>query len=124
MQRMEGFSVQGFIVRLAINAAALGVAAWLVPGIRVDNLTALVLAAAIFGIVNALVKPVLHVLTCPLIILTLGLFLLVVNTAMMGLTAWLAGQLDIGFSVDSFGAALIGSIIVSIVSWALSLLTD
>jgi len=124
MQRMAGFSVQGFIVRLAINAAALGVAAWLVPGIRVDNLTAVVLAAAIFGIVNALVKPVLHVLTCPLIILTLGLFLLVVNTAMMGLTAWLAGQLDIGFSVDSFGAALIGSIIVSIVSWALSLLTD
>ncbi|MGH2601832.1 MAG: phage holin family protein, partial [Dehalococcoidia bacterium] len=64
------------------------------------------------------------VLTCPLIILTLGLFLLVVNTAMMGLTAWLAGQFDIGFSVDSFSAALLGSIVVSIVSWALSLLTD
>jgi putative membrane protein len=121
---MREFDVMGFAIRFVITAAALGVATWLVPGIRADNVTALLLAALIFGIINAIVKPVLSFLTCPLIILTLGLFLLVVNAAMMGLTSWLAGQLGIGFEVDSFGAALIGSIIVTIVSWALTQLTD
>jgi putative membrane protein len=123
LQRAE-LNVGGFLIRLVINAAALGVAAWLIPGIEVDSLQALLLAALIFGIVNAIVKPVLAFVTCPLIVLTLGLFLLVLNAAMMGLTSWIAGQLDIGFRVDSFGAALLGAIIVAIVSWALTQLTD
>jgi putative membrane protein len=123
LQRAE-LNVGGFLIRLVINAAALGVAAWLIPGIEVDSLQALLLAALIFGIVNAIVKPVLAFVTCPLIVLTLGLFLLVLNAAMMGLTSWIAGQLDIGFRVGSFGAALLGAIIVAIVSWALTQLTD
>jgi putative membrane protein len=121
---MRDLSLPGLAIRFVITAAELAVATWLVPGIRADNITALLLAALIFGIVNAIVKPVLSFLTCPLIILTLGLFIFIVNAAMMGLTSWLAGQLGVGFEVDSFGAALIGSIIVSIVSWALTQLTD
>ncbi|MGD9895274.1 MAG: phage holin family protein [Dehalococcoidia bacterium] len=116
--------VLGFLLRLVINAAALGVATWLSPGITADNLTALLFAALIFGIVNAIVKPILAFVTCPLIVLTLGLFLLVLNAAMMGLTAWIAGQFDIGFHIESFGDALLGAIIVAIVSWALTQLTD
>ena len=119
-----GVDIPGFLIRFVINAAALGVAAWLIDGIEVDNIQALLLAALIFGIVNAIVKPILAFVTCPLIVLTLGLFLLVLNAAMMGLTSWIAGQLDIGFRVDSFVAALLGAIIVAIVSWALTQLTD
>jgi len=119
-----GFDIPGFLIRFVINAAALGVAAWLIDGIEVDNIQALLLAALIFGIVNAIVKPILAFVTCPLIVLTLGLFLLVLNAAMMGLTSWIAGQLDISFRVDSFVAALLGAIIVAIVSWALTQLTD
>ena len=96
----------------------------MIPGIEVDDLTALLFAALIFGVVNAIVKPILAFVTCPLIVLTLGLFLLVLNAAMMGLTAWIAGQFDIGFHIDSFWDALLGAIIVSIVSWALTQLTD
>jgi putative membrane protein len=121
---VEGSAIFGFLIRLVINAAALAVAAWLIPGIRVDDLTALLVAALIFGIVNAVVKPFLAFVTCPLIVLTLGLFLLVLNAAMMGLTAWIAGQFDIGFHIDSFGDALLGAVIVAIVSWALTQLTD
>lgn len=114
----------GFIIRVVINAAALGVAAWLLPGIHVANAQALVFAALIFGLANAVIKPVLAFLTCPLIIVTLGLFTLVLNAIMMGITSWIAEQLDVGFSVEGFGAAFIGAIIVSIVSWALTQFTD
>ena len=114
----------GFLIRFLINAAALGVAAWLLPGIRVDNLQALLVAALIFGLVNAIVKPAIAFVTCPLIVLTLGLFTLVLNALMMGITSWIAERVDVGFHVDDFLTALLGAIIVSIVSWALSQVTD
>jgi|SRR5581483_7793983 len=108
------------VIRFLINAAALFVADALVAGIRIEGWQAYALMAAIFGLVNAFAKPTLTLLSCPLILLTLGLFLLVINAAMFGLSAWLAGLLGGDVHVRGFGAALLGSIIVSVVSWLLS----
>jgi putative membrane protein len=102
----------GFVIRLLVTAAGLALAAWLVPGITVAGPGTLLLAALLIGIVNALVRPIVIVLTLPITILTFGIFLLVVNAAMFGLVAWLLG----GFAVSGFLAALIGWLIVSIVS--------
>jgi putative membrane protein len=113
----------GFLIRFVVDAAALAVAAWLLPGIQVDDWQALLLAALVFGVVNALAKPVLKALTCPLIILTLGLFLFVINALMLLATSWIAEQLEIGFHVDGFGPALLGGIIIAVVSWVLSQVT-
>lgn len=113
----------GFIVRLLVNAAALAAAAWVVPGIEIANWQSLLIAALIFGLVNAFVKPVFSLLTCPLVVLTLGLFTLVINAVMIGLTSWLAAQADVGFHVDSFGAAFLGALVVTVVSWLLSRVT-
>jgi putative membrane protein len=120
----RGIDPLGFLIRFAINAAAMGVAAWLLPGITAEVPQGLLLAALIFGLANAVIKPVLAFITCPLIVLTLGLFTLVLNALMMGLTSWVAEQLDIGFHVDTFWDAFLGAIIVSLVSWGLSALTD
>ena len=112
------------LIRWVITGLSLFVAAWLVPGIRVDDANAWVAVAVmaiILGLVNAIVRPVLTLLSCPLIILTLGLFVLVIN----GLTLWLASTIavswfGIGFYVDGFWAAFLGALIVSIVSVILS----
>lgn len=124
MRQSRGFAGPGIIIRFLITALALAVAAWIVPGIKADDIGALLIAALIFGVANALIKPVLTVLTCPLIIVTLGLFTFVINAAMLMLTDWVATQLDVRFSVENFGAALIGAVIITIVSWALTLLTE
>ncbi len=118
------FDIVGFLIRTVIIAIALAVAAWLVGGIDYDNYGALLLAAVIFGLVNAFIKPVLAFVTCPLILLTLGLFTLVLNALMMGLTSWIAEQIGVGFHVESFRDAFFGAIIVSLVSWVLTQLTD
>jgi putative membrane protein len=111
------------LIRWAITAFALFVAAWLVPGISVDSGGWVIYAAmaVILGLVNAIVRPVLKLLTCPLIVLTLGLFTLVINA----LTLWLSSLIatnwfHLNFSVRSFWAALLGSVIVSVVSVLLS----
>lgn len=110
------------LVRLIVNAVALWVAVELVPGLAYDgDLVTLLLVALIFGLVNALVRPLLAVLSCPLIILTLGLFILVINGLMLALTAWLSRQFGLGFTVESFWAALLGAIVISIVSALLSM---
>ncbi|MBW8271029.1 phage holin family protein [Caldovatus aquaticus] len=106
----------GFLARTAINAFALWVATEIVPGIRVSGLSTLLLAALVFGLVNAVVRPVAVVLSLPLTLLTFGLFLLVVNAAMLGLTALLLP----GMRIEGFGAALLGAIVVSIASWLAS----
>jgi putative membrane protein len=113
------------LIRWVIVSLALFVAAWLVPGIRVEGNAWLVYAvmAVILGLVNAIVRPVLKFLTCPLIILTLGIFVLVIN----GLTLWLASAIavnwfHVGFYVDNFWSAFLGALIVSIVSVILSAL--
>ncbi len=112
------------LVRWVITALAIFVAALIVPGIRVSG-TAWVAYAAmaiILGLVNALVRPVLKILTCPLILLTLGLFTLVINGFTFWLSARIANLLGIGFYVDGFWPAFWGALIVSIVSVILSAL--
>jgi len=112
-----------FLIRWGINAIALYVAVALVQGItpQNDSWVSYIWMALIFGVVNALLSPLLKLLTCPLILLTLGLFTLVINTFLF----WLAGQIGTsfgaGFTVDSVWSAFLGSIIVSIISIVLSL---
>ena len=104
-------------LRIAVNAVALWAAASLVDGIELSSgIGPVLIVAIVFGIVNALLKPIAFVLSLPAILLTLGLFILVVNAAMLGLTAALTDSLDI----EDFSAAVLGAIIISIVSWALS----
>jgi putative membrane protein len=107
-----------FLVRVLLNAVALLVAAWLVPGIQISGPAATILAGLLLGVVNALVRPVLLLLTLPFTLLTLGLFIFVVNAMCFALTAALVP----GFRISGFTAALLGSIVVSIVSWVLNAL--
>lgn len=111
------------ILRWIASAVAVAAAAWAVPGIRIEEgIVPLLAVALILGLVNALVRPLLSALSCGLIVLTLGLFLLVINAAMLLLSAWIAREAGIAFHVDGFGAALIGSIIITLVSFVFSLL--
>jgi putative membrane protein len=116
----------GFILRWAINAIALYAAVMVVNntigGIILDNPTwqSYIWMALIFGFVNALVRPVLKVLTCPLIILTLGLFTLVINTFLFYLVGWVGRLFGVGFTVENILAAFLGAIVVSVVSVLLS----
>lgn len=106
-----------FLVRLLVNAAALWVATRLVPGVTYSGDVLPFLGVAIvFGIVNSFIRPVAKLLTLPLIILTLGIFALVVNGLMLWLTSSLSESLGLGFHVSGFWAALFGSLVVSIVS--------
>lgn len=117
--------MKNFIVKTLANAAALGVATWLIEDITLTGDSnarkawSLILVALVFGVVNWLVKPVVKVLSFPLFILTLGLITLVVNALMLLLTSWVSGKLDLDFHVDGFWTAVVGGLIVSIVSWAL-----
>ena len=116
------------LVRWVISALAVFVAAWLLPGIEVEGTAWLAYAvmAIVLGFVNAIVRPILKFLTCPLIILTLGLFTLVINGFVLWLSArlstWLAGALGLGagYYVRDFWSALLGALIVSIVTVILS----
>jgi putative membrane protein len=106
----------GFLVRAAISALGLWVASYLLSGLSFDTPAKLVIAALLLGVVNALVRPIAFFLTLPITILTLGLFLLVLNAAMIGLVAWLVP----GFQVAGFWTAVGAGVIVSLVSWAAS----
>ena len=105
-----------FLTRLMISALSLALACQLVPGMRVDGIVTLLVAAFLFGLVNAIVRPLLVILTLPLILFTLGLFLFVINGLMLALVAWLLP----GFSIDGLGSAIIGWLIVSLTSFAAS----
>jgi len=106
----------GFLVRMVVSAIALWVASAIVPGMAISGAPTLLAAALLLGLVNAVVRPLVILLTLPFTILTLGLFVLVVNAAMLGLVAAL---LD-GFSIAGFGSALLGGVVVSLVGWAAS----
>jgi putative membrane protein len=117
-----------FFLRWFINAIALLAAAFVVPGIRLtasatnpglNEWMTLALAALIFGLINAIIRPVVIFLTLPLTILTLGLFMFVVNALMLLLTSRIAQALDLGFRVDGFGSALLGALVISVVSFIL-----
>lgn len=116
-----------FLVRVVVNAVALGVATWLLAdislhgGTTTEQLLRLLLVAVVFGLVNAVVRPVVKLLSLPFIILTLGLLIFVINALMLMLTSWLSGQLGLGFHVDGFGTALLGALIITVVSWGLEL---
>jgi putative membrane protein len=111
-----------FVTWLLTNAAGVAVAAWLLGGISFDGdrwqdkVVPLLLVALILGLVTVFIEPVVKLLSLPFIVLTIGLFLLVINALMFMLTGWIADKVDIGFSVDGFWVALLGSIIVTIVT--------
>ena len=112
-----------FLIRLVVNAVAIWAAVQLVPGLNYEGSTAsLLLVALVFGIVNALVRPLLLLLTCPFIILTLGLFVLVVNTIMLSLTVWLSSVFDLGLTSTGFWTTFLGALVVSIVSSVINLI--
>jgi putative membrane protein len=115
-----------FILRWLINSVALFAAISLVPGLalhsaRMPDWVALAILALIFGFLNALLRPLLMLLTCPLIILTLGLFTLLINTAMIYLTSWIGGLFGIILTIDGLWPAFLAALVVSGVSIVLSL---
>ena len=111
-----------FLLWLVVNAAALGVATWLFDGItltsatRGDRIVTLLVVGAIFGLITSVVRPIVNALSLPLIIVTLGLFLLVTNALMLLLTSKLADTFGLDFHVDGFWTAVFGAIVISIVS--------
>lgn len=113
-----------FIIRLIINAIALYAAISIVPGIHAQNTNwvSILVIAFIFGLVNAIVRPILTVLTCPLIVLTLGLGTLLINTLMFYITGTIGAGIGFGFSVDGFWPAFLGALVVTIVSIFLSMI--
>ena len=117
----------GFLIRVVVTAVALWVATWLVGGIDVvgdtttTNALTLLAVAAIFGVVNALLKPIIKTVGCIFYVLTLGLIALVVNALLFLLTGWLADQLGLPFQVTGFWPAFWGALVVAVVSWLITL---
>lgn len=116
-----------FIVRVIISGVAIWFATLVLPGVAVKGASTTaqevgvyLLVGLVFGIVNAVVKPVVQVLSIPLYVLTLGLFTLVVNALMLLLTAWITSATHWGLTIDNFGSAVLAALIVSVVSFALS----
>ncbi len=106
------------LLRWLILAIAIGVTAWLMPGMQVGGgMVGLIIAAAVLGLVNAIIRPIVSLLTCPLIILTLGLFLLVINALMLSLTSWFIPEV---LQVNGFWTTLFASLIISIISGVLT----
>ncbi len=123
--------MRNFLIRLVVNAIALWVAAALLSGIHLADGSAtngtkvktVLLVALVFGVINAILKPIAKLLSFPLLILTLGLFLIVVNAAMLQLTSWASGKLDLAFHVDQFfWDAVLGSVIISVVGMVANML--
>jgi putative membrane protein len=117
-----------FLTWLATNALAVAAAAWLINGISFagptsgraeleEKILPVLAVALILGVITSFVKPLLQLLSFPLIILTLGIFLLVINAAMLMLTGWVAEHFDLGFEVDGFWPAVGGAIVITIVTW-------
>jgi putative membrane protein len=120
----EDFGLVGLVVRFLVNVAALWFAQLIIRGFSIDTAGALIFGAIIFGVVNAFIRPIVAMFSCLFTVLTLGLFTLIVNTAMLGLTAWIAGQLGLAFHVRGFIAAFLGALVISIVSTLLSRWAD
>jgi putative membrane protein len=129
---MPGMSLlKGILVRLATTALAFWLATLLIPGITLSTnsitraVITLVLVAAIFGVVNAVLQPIIKIVGCGLYLLTLGLIALVVNGLLFLLTSWIAGRLNLPFHVDNFWpAAVLGALLVGVVTWVLGLVMD
>ena len=117
-----------FVIWVVVNALALAAATWLLDDISISGSTAtdkaltLLLVALVFGVINAIVRPIVTLLSLPFIILTLGLLIFVINALMLMLTSWLAEKLDLGFHVEGFWTAVFGAIIVAVATWVLELI--
>lgn len=111
--------MENFVIRTLINGFALYAAVFLVPGIIPENPNpiAWVWLALIFGLVNALLKPLVKLLTCGLIFLTLGLFTLLINTAMFYVTSWIGSWFGMGLQIENFAAAFLAALVVSVISF-------
>lgn len=110
----------GFLLRWSINLLALIVAGSLIPGIRIQSMQMGIIAAGILGVVNAVIRPIVLILTLPINILTLGLFTLVINAALLKLVS----DLVPGFTIESFRAAFLGALVISLTSWVLNLFVN
>ena len=111
------------VIGILVSAAAMWVAVQIVPGLDFSgDIWKLLLVAFIFGVINAFIKPILLIFTLPITIMTLGLFLLVINALLLLLTGVISAELDLGFTVADFFAALLGSIVISLVGLVLSML--
>lgn len=121
--------IAGFVARTVINGIALWVAAWLIDGIQFgttgdtwQTVKVVAVVALIFGLLNAFVRPIVKVLSMPFIILTLGLFVFIVNALMLELTSWIAGKLDLAFHVQHFfWDAVLGALVITVVSMVLGM---
>jgi putative membrane protein len=123
----KGKNMNKFLLRWVINAVALYAAIYLVPGIQLQSVgpnrwVAIILLALVFGLLNALLRPLIVLLTCPLIIITLGLGTLLINTLLFYLTGWIGTQFGWGFNIQGFWPAFLGALVVSIVSIILSMI--
>src|SRR3954471_13147704 len=119
----------GILIRLVVSAVSLWIATLVISGIELTTdsvpkkIGTLLAVAVIFGIVNAVLRPIIKVIGCGLYVLTLGLIAIVVNGLLFMLTSWIAGQLDLPFHVDNFWpAAVLGALVVGVVSWVLNML--
>ena len=121
--------MKNFLIRVGVNGVALWVAALVLPGINLAEgdvgwgrkLWTIFFVAVIFGVVNAIIKPISQLLSLPFIVLTLGLFIFIVNAFMLQLTEWVSGWLDLSFSIENFfWDAIFGAIIITLVSWVLN----
>jgi putative membrane protein len=114
-----------FLIWVVVNALALAAATWLFGDISLtgdtasDRLVTLVLVALIFGVVNAIIRPVVTLLSLPFIVLTLGLLIFVINALMLMLTSWVSGKFGLGFHVDGFWTAVGGAIVITVATWVL-----
>jgi putative membrane protein len=117
-----------FLIWVIVNALALAAATYVLPGITLtaatseDRAVSLLLVAVVFGVVNAVVRPVVKFVSFPFIILTLGLLVFVINALMLLLTSWVSGQAGLGFHVDGFWTAVLGGLVVMVATWILEVL--
>jgi putative membrane protein len=116
----DEWSLESLALRFVVSAIGILLADQWVRGVRVGDWQALLVTTAIFAIVHTFVRPLLFWVSCPLQVLTLGLFTLLLNAAMLALTAWAAGQLEVNFSVDGFWAAFLGALLISVTGLVLT----
>lgn len=116
-------TIQRFVLSVSINIIAILAAVSLVPGIELQGPLGLAIVALLFGLLNAAVRPLLLLLALPFVVITLGVFMLVINALMLYLTSWLAEGFNVYFTIESFGSALLGSVIISLISTGLRLLS-
>jgi len=119
--------MQSILTRILINAVALGVAAWIVDGVDLtskstaNQVFTLLAVAAIFGLINTFIKPIVQLISLPFIVLTLGLLIFVINALLLWLTGAISSWIGLSFSVEGFWPALLASLIISLVSWAMNM---